>query len=144
MQAGLNRAEVLTFLLALFLLHYIFYKNNSDLTLVSVSLFYLYMSAIKYKICKSRIIYNKSYKILGDILLLYSRTYAWRKVKCVPLIEGNRRYLFFSKKRKGAEEARYQKYLNFQAKGLLTNKDSGIVKRGHSSFISPLFMPGKK
>ena len=33
-------------------------------------------------------------------------------------------------KRKGAEEIRYQKYLNFQLKGLLPNKDSGIVKRG--------------
>ena len=34
------------------------------------------------------------------------------------------------------------KHLNFQAKGLLPNKDSGLVKRGHSFFMSPRFMPG--
>ena len=28
---------------------------------------------------------NDFFRIKGDILLLYSRTYAWRKVKCVPL-----------------------------------------------------------
>jgi len=50
---------------------------------------------------------------MGDILLLYSRIYAWQKVKCVPLIQ---------KKRKEAEEARYQKYPNFQAKGLLPDR----------------------
>ena len=50
----------------------------------------------------------------------------------------------FIQKRKGVEEVRYQKYLNFQLKGLLPNKDSGIVKRGHSSFRSPHFIPGKK
>jgi len=27
---------------------------------------------------------NSNVRILGDILLLYSRDYAWRKVKCVP------------------------------------------------------------
>jgi len=46
--------------------------------------------------------------------------------------------------RKGAEEVRYQKYPNFQAKELLPDKDSGVVKRGHSSFMFPHFMPGKK
>jgi hypothetical protein len=36
----------------------------------------------------------------------------------------------FQKKRKGAEEARYQKYPNFQAKGLLSNRTlaSFIIK----------------
>ncbi len=62
MQADLNRAEVLTVLSALVLLHYIFYKNSSGLTLVGVRLFYLYVFAIKYKICRSKIIYNKSCK----------------------------------------------------------------------------------
>ncbi len=38
--AGLKRAEVLTVLSALVLLHYIFYKNSSGLTLVRVRLFY--------------------------------------------------------------------------------------------------------
>ncbi len=28
---------------------------------------------------------NDFFRILEDIILLYSRTYAWRKVKCVPL-----------------------------------------------------------
>jgi len=50
----------------------------------------------------------------------------------------------FFKLRKGAEEARYQKYTNFQAKGLLPNKDSGIVKRGHSSFRSLAFHTREK
>jgi len=51
----------------------------------------------------------------------------------------------FHHKRKGAEEVRYQKYPNFQAKEPLPNKDSGIVKRGHSSFRSPTFHTrGKK
>ena len=36
MQAGLNRAEVLTVLLALVLLHHIFYKNSNGLALVKV------------------------------------------------------------------------------------------------------------
>jgi len=40
MQAGLNRAEVLTVLSALVLLHHISYKNSSGLTLVRVRLFY--------------------------------------------------------------------------------------------------------
>ena len=35
------------------------------------------------------------------------------------------------------------KHPHFQAKGLLPNKDSGIVKRGHSSFMSSYFMRGK-
>ena len=43
----------------------------------------------------------------------------------------------FHHKRKRVEEERYQKYLNFQAKGLSPNKYSGIVKRGHSSFVFP-------
>ena len=36
----------------------------------------------------------------------------------------------FQKKRKGAEEARYRKYLNFQAKGLLPDRtlESFILK----------------
>jgi len=61
---------------------------------------------------------------MGDILLLYSHTYAWRKVKCVPLIYFYNLIKFnivtcmkvteetfsFHHERKGAEEARYQKY----------------------------------
>jgi len=43
----------------------------------------------------------------------------------------------FHHKRKRAEEERYQKYLNFQAKRPLPSKDSGAVKRGHSSFVFP-------
>jgi len=39
MKAGLNRAEVLTVLSALVLLHYIFYKNSSGLTLVGLGFF---------------------------------------------------------------------------------------------------------
>jgi len=50
----------------------------------------------------------------------------------------------FHHKRKGAEEVRYQKYLNFQAKGLLPNKDSGIVKLGAFFFCIPALMPGEK
>jgi len=38
------------------------------------------------------------------------------------LYEGNRRDFFFDKERKRAEEARYQKYPNFQAKGLLPER----------------------
>jgi hypothetical protein len=41
MQAGLNRAEVLTVLLALVLLHHIFYKNSNGLALIKVRLFLL-------------------------------------------------------------------------------------------------------
>ena len=41
MQAGLNRAEVLTVLLALVILHHIFYKNSRGLALVKVRLFLL-------------------------------------------------------------------------------------------------------
>jgi hypothetical protein len=47
-------------------------------------------------------------------------------------------------KRKRAEEARYKNYPNFQVKGLLPDKDSGVVKRGHSSFMFPHFKLGKK
>ncbi len=41
MQAGLNRAEVLTVLSALVLLHHIFYKNGRSLALIKVRLFLL-------------------------------------------------------------------------------------------------------
>ncbi len=39
--AGLNRAEVLTVLLALVLLYHIFYKNSRSLALIRVRLFLL-------------------------------------------------------------------------------------------------------
>ena len=45
----------------------------------------------------------------------------------------------FHHKRKGAKEARYQKYPNFQVKKTVTGQDSGVVKRGHSSFYFPVF-----
>jgi len=41
MQVGLNRAEVLTVLLALVILHYIFYKNSRGLALIRVRPFLL-------------------------------------------------------------------------------------------------------
>ena len=40
MQADLNRAEVLTVISALVLLHHIFYKNSRSLALIRVRLFY--------------------------------------------------------------------------------------------------------
>ena len=45
----------------------------------------------------------------------------------------------FHHKRKRTEEVRYQKYQNFQAKGTVTGQNSGVVKRGHSSFHFPAF-----
>jgi len=42
-EAGLNRAEVLTVLLALVLLHHIFYKNGRGLTLFKVRLFLFHL-----------------------------------------------------------------------------------------------------
>ena len=50
----------------------------------------------------------------------------------------------FQKKRKGAEEARYQKYLNFQAKGLLPDRtlesfiQTGQVKKLICSITCPV------
>jgi hypothetical protein len=41
MQAGLNRAEVLTVLSALVLLHHVFYKNSNGLALIKARLFLL-------------------------------------------------------------------------------------------------------
>ena len=38
------------------------------------------------------------------------------------LYEGSRRDLFFNQRRRGAEEARCEKYRNFQAKGLLLDR----------------------
>ena len=35
-------------------------------------------------------------------------------------------------------------YLKFQGKGLLQDKDSGVVRRGHSFFVSIYFKLGKK
>jgi len=114
--AGLNRAEILTVLSALALLHYIFYKNSGGLILVRVKLFYWYVSAIKYKICRSRIIYNKSYKNI--------------KFNIVTCMKVTGEIFSFQKKWKEAEEARYQKYPNFQAKGLLPDRtlESFILK----------------
>jgi hypothetical protein len=45
-----------------------------------------------------------------------------KNIKYRNLYEGNRRDISFHHKRKGAEEVRYQKYLNFQAKGPLPDR----------------------
>jgi hypothetical protein len=53
------------------------------------------------------------------------------------LYEGNRRgYSYF--KRKGAEEVKYQKYLNFQTKGLLPDRTLESFKRSTDGAIPKL------
>jgi len=42
----------------------------------------------------------------------------------------------FQKKRKGAEEAKYQKYPNFQAKGLLPDRALERINRRHVANIT--------
>ena len=66
------------------------------------------MPAIKYKICRSKIIYNKSYKNIKYNIV------NWMKV--------TGESFSFHHKRKRAEEARYERYPNFQAKGLLPDR----------------------
>ena len=50
----------------------------------------------------------------------------------------------FLKKKKRSRRGKIPKVFKLSGKRTVTGQNSGVVKRGHSSFMSLHFMPGKK